>query len=34
MSEEIHGASGRDRARGIDVAERVMSGWLASISAI
>jgi hypothetical protein len=34
MSEEIHDASGRDRTRGIDVAERVMSGWIASVSDI
>jgi hypothetical protein len=34
MSEGVHGVSGRDRARGIDGADRVMSGWPASISAI
>jgi hypothetical protein len=33
-SEEVHGASGHDRARAIDVETRVMSGWLASLSDI
>jgi hypothetical protein len=34
LSEQVHGASGHDRARAIDVAKRVMSGLLASIGAI
>jgi hypothetical protein len=34
MSEETHGAPGRDRARTIGVAERVMSRLFASIGAL
>jgi len=34
LSEEVHGASGHDRARAIDVAKRVMSGGLAGLSDI